>query len=168
MTLSGGRDRRRASRYRRLQRRAAGGLWPLAGDDPRYGRRCSAAVAYLRPALVRAALTVETDALATRIVLDQRRAIGVEYLNGTQRVTAHAEREVILAAGVINTPQLLMLSGIGDPDDLRPHGISVAAPLRGVGRNLQDLGGISLFFDQGNCAQRQEAKQPCHCAPVAW
>ena len=104
----------------------------------RDGRRCSAAVAYLRPALARAALTVETDALATRIVLDQGRAIGVEYLKGGERVTARAEREVILAAGVINTPQLLMLSGIGDPDDLRPHGISVAAPLRGVGRNLQD------------------------------
>ena len=104
----------------------------------RDGRRCSAAVAYLRPALARAALTVETDALATRIVLDPGRALGVEYLNGGERVTARAEREVILAAGVINTPQLLMLSGIGDPDDLRPHGISVAAPLRGVGRNLQD------------------------------
>jgi len=104
----------------------------------RDGRRCSAAVAYLRPALARAALTVETDALATRIVLDQGRAIGVEYLKGVERVTARAEREVILAGGVINTPQLLMLSGIGDPDDLRPHGISVAAPLRGVGRNLQD------------------------------
>jgi choline dehydrogenase/4-pyridoxate dehydrogenase len=104
----------------------------------RDGRRCSAAVAYLRPALARAALTVETDALATRIVLDQRRATGVEYLKGGERVTAHAEREVILAGGVINTPQLLMLSGIGDPDDLRPHGIPVEAPLRGVGRNLQD------------------------------
>jgi choline dehydrogenase/4-pyridoxate dehydrogenase len=104
----------------------------------RDGRRCSAAVAYLRPALARAALTVETDALATRVVLDQRRAIGVEYLKGGERVTAHAEREVILAGGVINTPQLLMLSGVGDPDDLRPYGISVEAPLRGVGRNLQD------------------------------
>jgi 4-pyridoxate dehydrogenase len=111
------------------------GRWQATIRD---GRRCSAAVAYLRPALKRAALTVETGALATRIVLDQRRAIGVEYLKDGERVTAHAEREVILAAGVINTPQLLMLSGIGDPDDLRPHGISVTAPLRGVGRNLQD------------------------------
>jgi 4-pyridoxate dehydrogenase len=104
----------------------------------RDGRRCSAAVAYLRPALTRAALTVETAALATRIVLDHRRAVGVEYLKSGERITAHAEREVILAAGVINTPQLLMLSGIGDPDDLRPHGISVTVPLQGVGRNLQD------------------------------
>jgi choline dehydrogenase/4-pyridoxate dehydrogenase len=104
----------------------------------RDGRRCSAAVAYLRPALPRAGLTVETGALATRIVLDGKRAAGVEYRKGGERVTAHAEREVILAAGVINTPQLLMLSGIGDPDDLRPHGIAVTAPLKGVGRNLQD------------------------------
>jgi choline dehydrogenase/4-pyridoxate dehydrogenase len=111
------------------------GRWQATIRD---GRRCSAAVAYLRPALARAALTVETDALATRVVLNQRRAIGDEYLKGGERVTAHAEREVILAGGVINTPQLLMLSGIGDPDDLRPHGIPVEAPLRGVGRNLQD------------------------------
>jgi 4-pyridoxate dehydrogenase len=111
------------------------GRWQATIRD---GRRCSAAVAYLRPALARTALTVETDALATRVVLDQRRAVGVEYLKGGKHLTAHAEREVILAAGVINTPQLLMLSGIGDPDDLRPHGISVTAPLRGVGSNLQD------------------------------
>jgi 4-pyridoxate dehydrogenase len=111
------------------------GRWQATIRD---GRRCSAAVAYLRPAAARPVLTIETDALATRIVLDRRRAIGIEYLKRGERVSAHAEREVILAAGVINTPQLLMLSGIGDPEDLRPHGIPVAAPLRGVGRNLQD------------------------------
>ena len=111
------------------------GRWQATIRD---GKRCSAAVAYLRPALARDALTVETHALATRVVLDGTRAIGVEYLKGGERVTAHADREVILAGGVINTPQLLMLSGIGDPDDLRPHGIAVTAPLKGVGRNLQD------------------------------
>lgn len=104
----------------------------------RNGRRCSAAVAYLRPALARPGLIVETGALATRVVLDGTRAIGLEYEKSGARVTAHAEREVILAGGVINTPQLLMLSGIGDPEDLRLHGIAVAAPLKGVGRNLQD------------------------------
>ena len=104
----------------------------------REGRRCSAAVAYLRPALARAALTVETNTLVTRVVLDGRRAIGVEYLKRGARIKVHADREVILAAGVINTPQLLMLSGIGDPDDLRLRGIPVAVPLTGVGRNLQD------------------------------
>jgi hypothetical protein len=111
------------------------GRWQATIRD---GRRCSAAVAYLRPALGRQALTVETDTLATRVVLDGRRAIGVEYIKRGARVTAHADREVILAAGVINTPQLLMLSGIGDPDDLRLCGIPGAVPLKGVGRNLQD------------------------------
>ena len=111
------------------------GRWQATIRD---GRRCSAAVAYLRPALGRQALTVETDTLATRVVLDERRAIGVEYIKRGARVTAYADREVILAAGVINTPQLLMLSGIGDPDDLRLRGIPVAVPLKGVGRNLQD------------------------------
>jgi choline dehydrogenase/4-pyridoxate dehydrogenase len=122
----------------------------------RGGRRCSAAVAYLRPALARPGLTVETDVLVTRVVLDGKRATGVEYVkhNGG-RVTAHAEREVILAAGVINTPQLLMLSGIGDPEDLRPHGISVAAPLKGVGRNLQDHISAGILW-------RRSAAGPLH------
>ena len=104
----------------------------------RDGRRCSAAVAYLRPALARAGLSVLTGALATRIVFDRHRAIGVEYLQGGARMVAVAEREVILAGGVINSPQLLMLSGIGDPAMLRQHDIAVAASLPGVGRNLQD------------------------------
>jgi 4-pyridoxate dehydrogenase len=104
----------------------------------RGGRRCSAAVAYLRPALVRGGVTVETGALATRIIFDGRRAVGVEYLHGGAQRIAHAEREVILAGGVINSPQLLMLSGIGDPDELAAHDITVAVPLPGVGRNLQD------------------------------
>jgi choline dehydrogenase/4-pyridoxate dehydrogenase len=81
---------------------------------------------------------VETGALATRIVLDHGRAVAVEYLKDGESRTAHAEREIILAGGVINSPQLLMLSGIGDPDELRGHGIDAVVPLRGVGRNLQD------------------------------
>jgi 4-pyridoxate dehydrogenase len=104
----------------------------------RRGRRCSAAEAYLRPALARSNLTVETGALAHRIVLDRDRAVGVEYERGGETVVVRAEREVILSGGVINSPQLLMLSGIGDPDRLAQHGIAVAAPLAGVGRNLQD------------------------------
>ena len=104
----------------------------------RRGRRCSAAEAYLRPALTRSNLTVETGALAHRIVLDHGRAIGVEYQRGGDTSVARAEREVILSGGVINSPQLLMLSGIGDPDRLARHGIAVAAPLTGVGQNLQD------------------------------
>lgn len=104
----------------------------------RNGRRCSAAEAYLRPTLARPNLTVETGALASRIVLEAGRAVGVEYERRGVVSVARAEREIILSGGVINSPQLLMLSGIGDPEALRAHGIAVAAELPGVGRNLQD------------------------------
>jgi choline dehydrogenase/4-pyridoxate dehydrogenase len=111
------------------------GRWQATIRD---GRRCSAAVAYLRPALTRPGLTVATDSLATRVFIEHGRAVGVAYLRRGEAIAAHADREVILAGGVINSPQLLMLSGIGDPDELRRHDIDVAAPLAGVGRNLQD------------------------------
>ena len=87
------------------------GVWQMTVRD---GRRCSAADAYLRPALARNNLTVEIQALVTRLIFDGKRAAGVEYLQHGETVTAHAEREVILCGGVINSPQLLMLSGIGD------------------------------------------------------
>ena len=104
----------------------------------RKGMRCSAAVAYLRPVLSRSNLTVVTEALATRVVFEGKRAIGIEYAHGGQTTIARADREVLLAGGVINSPQLLMLSGVGDPDQLRTHRIAVQAPLKGVGKNLQD------------------------------
>jgi len=104
----------------------------------RNGRRCSAAEAYLRPALARPNLVVETGALASRVVLEGGRAVGVEYERRGFAGVARAEREIILSGGVINSPQLLMLSGIGDPDSLRAHGIKVMAELPGVGKNLQD------------------------------
>ena len=101
------------------------------------GRRCSAADAYLRPALQRPNLTVEIEALTTRIVFDGRRAAGVDYIQCGETVTAHAEREVILCGGVINSPQLLMLSGIGDPIELAAHGIAIKAALPGIGKNCR-------------------------------
>jgi choline dehydrogenase/4-pyridoxate dehydrogenase len=104
----------------------------------RSGRRCSASTAYLRPALGRTNLDVVVQAHATRIVFDGRRAVGIEYLHNGERNVAHADREILLAAGVINSPHLLMLSGIGDPDELQRHSIAVNAPLPGVGKNLQD------------------------------
>jgi choline dehydrogenase-like flavoprotein len=112
----------------------------------RNGRRCSAAAAYLRPALKRPNLTVATGVLATRILFEGARAVGVEYFDGEDRLEARADREVILAAGVVNSPQLLMLSGIGDPDALADHGISVKAPLPAVGRNLQDHASVILMY----------------------
>jgi choline dehydrogenase/4-pyridoxate dehydrogenase len=103
-------------------------------------------VAYLRPALARPNLAVEVKALATRILFEGHRAVGVEYLKGRERHTARAEREVILAGGVINSPQLLMLSGIGDPEALRAQEIPVTAPLAGVGRNLQDHVSVTIAY----------------------
>jgi choline dehydrogenase-like flavoprotein len=104
----------------------------------RAGRRCSASVAFLRPAMARPNLTVETGALATRVLLDGTRATGVEYARDGRLRVARAEREVLLAGGVFNTPQLLMLSGIGPADHLREMGIAPRVSLSGVGENLQD------------------------------
>jgi choline dehydrogenase len=104
----------------------------------RRGLRCSAAKAYLRPARRRENLAVETDALVCRILIDGRRATGVLYRKRGEEKVALARRETILAAGAINSPQILQLSGIGPGDHLRTHGIEVAHDLPGVGRNLQD------------------------------
>jgi 4-pyridoxate dehydrogenase len=102
------------------------------------GYRASAAVAYLGPARRRANLKLEMRALATRILYQGRRAVGVEYLKGGALHQVHAGRELILAGGSLNSPQLLMLSGIGDAGQLRPLGIDVKLHLPGVGANLQD------------------------------
>lgn len=106
------------------------------------GRRWSTAMAYLRPALRRPNLQLRTRSLVTRVLFDGAgdapRATGVEVARrgGVQRL--RASREVILCGGAINSPQLLQLSGVGDPDHLRRLGLPVVAPLRGVGENLQD------------------------------
>jgi choline dehydrogenase len=110
------------------------------------GRRSSSASAYLRPARQRANLTVITGALATRVLFWRDRAVGVEYRNDGEVVQAQAEREVILSGGALNSPQLLMLSGVGDGDHLKEHGIETRIDLKGVGRNLQDhLAGAVRF-----------------------
>jgi choline dehydrogenase len=104
----------------------------------RNGRRCSTAVAYLNPVRKRASLRIETEAHATRIIVDRRRATGVAYRQGGADHIAHARREVIVAAGALQSPQLLQLSGIGPPSLLQQHGIPVVHALDGVGENLQD------------------------------
>src|SRR5271166_4575416 len=101
-------------------------------------RRCSAAVAYLRPAMKRPNLRVEIRALAHRVLFDGRRAVGLEYSRGGVLHHVRARREVLLAGGSINSPQLLQLSGVGPGGLLRSHGISVVHDLPGVGENLQD------------------------------
>lgn len=102
------------------------------------GQRCSAAVAYLHPAMNRPNLQVETNALAGRILFEGKRAVGVEFRQNGQKRVAMANAEVILAGGAINSPQLLQLSGVGPGELLRQHGIEVVADLPGVGENLQD------------------------------
>ncbi len=111
------------------------GLYQVTQKD---GARCSSAVAYLQPVKARPNLEVITGALVRRIVLENGRAVGVAYARGGQEIQARAEREVLVCGGAINSPQLLMLSGIGPADHLEEHGITVAMDSPYVGRNLQD------------------------------
>ena len=106
----------------------------------RHGRRSSAAVEYLRPAMARPNLTVRTRAIATRILIEHGRAVGVEYVEHDDRTrqTAHADAEVLVTAGAVGSPKLLLLSGVGPADELRALGVEVVHDLPGVGRNLQD------------------------------
>jgi choline dehydrogenase len=104
----------------------------------RNGRRCSAARAYLAPALTRKNLQTVTGALVRRVLLRGDRAIGIEFARGTQAATAYAEGDVILSAGAINSPQLLQLSGIGAAAQLSAAGIETRIDLPAVGANLND------------------------------
>jgi choline dehydrogenase len=104
----------------------------------RNGRRWSTARGYLKPARKRPNLAVISGALATRVLFEGRRAVGVEYAQGGVRHVARANTEVILSGGAFNSPQLLQLSGVGPSDLLRQHGIDVIADMPGVGADLQD------------------------------
>ncbi len=112
------------------------GIYQVTQKD---GERCSAARAYLFPHMkARDNLTVETHAQVRRIVFDGKRAVGVEVTRAGTVETVWAKKEVILSAGALQSPQLLMLSGVGPRDELQRHGIEVVADLPGVGENLQD------------------------------
>lgn len=102
------------------------------------GRRCSSAKAFLRPARQRANLTVETNAQTNGLVIEGNRVLGVRYRKDDADFTVNARREVVLSAGAINSPQIMELSGIGDPEILKEAGLPVVHPMKGVGRNLQD------------------------------
>lgn len=104
----------------------------------RSGRRRSAAVSYLNPVKQRNNLTIMTGARVTRIVTQNGRATGIEVAEGRQRIVYRATTEIVLSSGAINSPRLLMLSGIGDPVDLQAVGIQTVHDLPGVGKNLQD------------------------------
>ena len=111
------------------------------------GWRCSTAKAYLKPARGRANLRVETEAQAAGLVIENGRAVGVRYRQGGVMKTARCRAEVLLAAGAIQSPQLLQLSGIGPADLLRRHGVPVVRDLPGVGENLQDHLQIRLIYE---------------------
>lgn len=119
------------------------GVYQISTRD---GRRMSAARAFLRPAMKRANVRVETGALATRILFDGKRAIGVAYDRNGESVVVRAGREVIVSAGSVNTPQLLQLSGVGPGNHLGGLGIEVVHANENVGRNLQDHVGINYTF----------------------
>ena len=117
----------------------------------RRGVRCSTANAYLRPAMARSNVRVVTHALASRILFEGQRAVGVAYERRGRTHQVRARREVILAGGPINSPQLLKLSGIGPAEELQAHGIPVLADRPGVGANLQDH--LEFYFQMA-CTQQ--------------
>jgi choline dehydrogenase-like flavoprotein len=117
----------------------------------RRGARWSVADAYLRPALRRKNLKLLTEATVTRVIFESSRAVGVEFEKNGRRQFVQGRREVVLCAGAVNSPQLLMLSGIGDREQLRSHGIAVVHHSPQVGENLQDhLGTVLGFQAQGD------------------
>ena len=137
-----------------------GGLYQV--NITKEGKRCSAAVGFLRPVLGRANLRVETGAQVRRILLEGGRAVGVEYVQDGAVHQVRAEREVIVCAGAFDTPKLLMLSGIGPAASLQAHGIAVAADLPGVGQNLQDHLLVPIFYNS-----KQKMAPPMFIAEAA-
>jgi choline dehydrogenase len=124
------------------------------------GRRWSGADAFLRPAMQRPNLVVRAGAHATRVLVDGNRAAGVSYIwNGTETI-AGAESEVLLSGGVINSPQLLLLSGIGCADQLRAHDIDVVADVPGVGENLHDHTMVPLVWGTEHSTDLLEMATP--------
>ena len=113
----------------------------------RRGKRWSTSFAFLRPVLHRRNLTVATNALTLRVLVGHGRATGVEIARGGRRERVRVAREVILSAGTVNSPQVLLLSGIGPPAEIESHGLEVVHDLPGVGRNLQDHVDCVLSFE---------------------
>ena len=119
-------------------------------DTKRGPRRWSSARAYLHPALKRKNLATETNVQVNKILFEGKKAVGVEYSKKGMTFSVKANAEIILSAGAINSPQILMNSGIGDSSELNKHGINVLHELKGVGKNLQDHYAVVNSF---NCTQ---------------
>jgi choline dehydrogenase len=110
------------------------------------GLRWSSSRAYLRPVADRGNLVVMKRALVTRVIVENSAAVGIDFVQGGRMRTVACAREVILCAGAMNTPKLLMLSGVGDPDELRRHGIDIRAEAPEVGHNLQNHPGVDVQY----------------------
>ena len=130
----------------------------------RRGRRWSSADAYLHPVMARPNLTVRTGAMTTRVLVEGGRATGVEYRSGGRVHTARATREVVLSGGAINSPQLLMLSGIGPADHLREVGVDVVHDLPGVGGGLQDHPLVPVVWNVRSGTSLRLAESPVNLA----
>ena len=132
------------------------------------GKRMSGAVAFLKPVLKRPNLTAITKAQVEKIILKDKKAVGVQYTKGSKSIYFEAKKEVILSAGSFQSPQLLMLSGIGDSTELNKHGIECLHELEGVGKNLQD----HLFFPISGQSHTQGGVnhfiQPLQQLKAAW
>src|SRR6185295_1499381 len=111
------------------------------------GQRWSTAAAYLLPALKRPNLTTQVNAHTARVIFENKKAVGIEYVQKGKLQRVMAAREVILCGGAVNTPQLLLLSGVGDADYLRRWNLPVVADLPGVGRNLQDHLDVTVQYE---------------------
>jgi choline dehydrogenase len=137
------------------------------------GKRHSAAVAYLLPALQRPNLTLSANSQATRLLFDGKRCTGVEYVQDGETKTAHASQEVIVSCGAIDSPRLLMLSGIGNPSQLQEFGIPVVAGLPGVGENFHNhvLTGVICEASQPVPPPNQNLSESalfCQSNPPGW
>lgn len=130
------------------------------------GKRWSAASAYLRPVLDRPNLKIESNALVSRVLFEGNRAIGVEFVQKGKNVQARADREVILSGGAVNSPQTLLLSGIGPAETLRKFGLPVIADLKGVGQNLQDHLDCSIQYESTKPITLHSAQQPLNMLKI--
>ena len=131
------------------------------------GRRWSTADAYLKPARARPNLVVHTGALATRILFHDRRATGVRYLDGRRVGSVAARREVILCGGTVNTPQLLMLSGVGPAEHLKRRGVKIVADVPEVGRNLRDHLAAGIVVKTKNVKTLISGRTPAGLRPLS-
>ena len=136
---------------------AGAGFYQLTVKD---GKRCSAAVGYLKPALQRPNLTLRTEAQTRRIVFEKNRAVGVELVQGDSTEIIRAKREVIVSAGAIGSPKLLLLSGVGPADALRKLGIEVVADLPGVGENFSDHFGVDIVYELSGAYSYDKYNKP--------